>query len=406
MSTTGAICLAGLLLAPGLAAAAGAKILNLDIGDPARKGREVPLRLDAITDTTSGEAITPAEMVRRLADTGILFIGEEHTNNEFHLVQMRTIRALHEAGRPVLIGLEMFPYTAQSVLDNWNSGRYTEQGFVELGGWYEHWGYHWNYYRDIFLYAREHGIPMYAINSPRETVKAVREKGFGDLTPEQAAHLPPQLAPETEEFRRMYRAFFEEDDALHRSEAAMAGLYRAQSLWDATMGWNALQALKQHGPPGAIMVVLIGAGHVTYGLGAERQIAPHYEGRIASLIPVPVYDDTRKPVEKLRASFASYVWGVPREDAPTYPTLGVSLMGAIGREPTQVIQVSKDSVGERAGIKLGDVLLEFGGKPIDNEVALRRALSGYRWGDAALARLRRDGQEREIEVTFRRPSTP
>ena len=27
------------------------------------------------------------------------------------------------------------------------------------------------------------------------------------------------------------------------------------------------------------MVVLIGSGHVTYGLGAERQTAPHYEGR-------------------------------------------------------------------------------------------------------------------------------
>jgi hypothetical protein len=43
----------------------------------------------------------------RLADTGLLFIGENHSNQEFHAVQLHTIKALHEAGREVLIGLEM-----------------------------------------------------------------------------------------------------------------------------------------------------------------------------------------------------------------------------------------------------------------------------------------------------------
>ena len=126
-------------------------------------------------------------MARRLAKTGILFIGENHTDQNFHDVQLRTIRALHDAGREVLIGLEMFPYTEQPALDNWNAGRYTEDGFVELARWYDNWGYHWNYYRGIFNYARESGINMYAVNSPRDVVKSVRTKGFGNLTPEEAA---------------------------------------------------------------------------------------------------------------------------------------------------------------------------------------------------------------------------
>lgn len=381
-----------------------ADLLRLEIGDPARKAKRVAVTLDAVTDTATGEVIAPDEMVRRLAGTGILFVGENHTNIDFHDVQFRTIRALKEAGREVLIGLEMFPYTEQASLDNWHGGRYTEEGFVELADWYGNWGYHWNYYRDIFLYAREHGIRMYAVNSPREFVRAVRAKGFTDLTDEEAAHLPPQLAPDSDEHRLMYRAFFDEDDVLHMSESALEGLYRAQTAWDATMGWNALQALQKNGGTDAIMVVLIGAGHATYGLGSERQIAPYYDGRIASLVPVPVVDDDGNAVGDVQASYASFVWGIPEAVDPLYPTLGVSLMGSIGKEPGQVIQVSEGSVAGRAGIQVGDVLLAVDGVPVGSEIVLRRLMAAYRWGDVAKLHVRRAGSEREVEVPLRRES--
>jgi len=393
---------ASLALIVPLVVMADQAVLHMEIGDPARKGREIPVVLDGITDTATGELVTPEEMAKRLADTGILFIGENHTNQEFHDVQFRTIRALREAGREVLIGLEMFPYTAQPLLDNWNSGRYTEDGFVELADWYDNWGYHWNYYRNIFMYARKHGINFYAVNSPRDVVKSVRTKGFENLTEEEAAHLPPKLDGNDDEHQRMYRAFFDKDDALHMSESALEGLYRAQTMWDATMGWNAMQALKQHGGPNAIMVVLIGAGHVTFGLGSERQIAAHYDGKISSLVPLTVVDDDGEPVKTVRASYASFVWGLPEELYTVYPSMGVSLMGSLGKEPGQIIQVSEESVAERAGLKVGDVLLSLGGVPISSDNSLRKLMADYRWGDVAKAVIRRDGEETGIDINFRR----
>jgi len=389
------------LLAP-LRLPAGQDLLHLEIGDPARRSREVPVVLDGVTDTASGEIITPAEMARRLAGTGLLFIGEDHTSQDFHDVQLRAIRALREAGREVLIGVEMFPYTQQAELDHWNAGRYTEAGFVELGGWYEHWGYHWNYYRDIFLYARDNGIRLYAINSPRAVVKSVREKGFGNLTAEEAAHLPPRLAPDSEEHKRMYRAFFDAGDALHMNEKALEGLYRAQTMWDATMGWNALQALQRHGGPGAIMVVLIGSGHVTFGLGSERQIAPHYPGRIASLVPVPVVDDEGAAVPRVRASYASFLWGLPQQAETLYPTLGLSLMGSFGPNPTEIIQVSPRSVADRAGLQVGDVLVSLDGAAISADQELRRRVADYRWGDSARVLVRRGEAELTLDMPIRR----
>jgi len=389
------------LAAPGLALANQAA-LHLQIGDPARSGRELPLVLDGIRDTANGDLVTPAEMAHRLVDTGILFIGENHTNQDFHNVQFRSIKALHEAGREVMIGLEMFPYTEQAVLDNWVAGRYTEEGFIALGRWYENWSYNWNYYRDIFLYARDHGIRMVALNSPRPAVNTVRSKGFDALSPEERAHLPPQIAPQTEAYETLFRSVFSKDDALHMKGPMLEGLYRAQTMWDATMGWNALQALKEHGGRNAIMVVLIGAGHVTYGLGAERQIAPFYTGRISSLVPVTLVDDEGKPVKQVRASYANFIWGLPEERDTVYPMLGVSLMGSFGKATGQIIQVSKDSVAERAGLKVGDVLLSLDGTKIDSSNTLNRVFAAYRWGDSVTARISRDGVEQDLQVPVRR----
>lgn len=395
--------MAAMLGAGGVAAET---LYTLPIGDPARRDRQVELRLDGITDTATGELVTPEQLATRLADTGILFIGETHTRDEFHRVQLRTIQALHEAGREVLIGLEMFPVTQQASLDAWNAGHYTEAGFVKLADWYRHWGYNWRYYRDIFLYAREQGLRMYAINAPREVVTAVRMRGFDGLSEEQAGYLAHPVQPATDEVQRMYQRFFDEDDEMHVGGEALEGMLRAQVTWDAAMGWNAQSALEQHGGPEAIMVVLIGAGHVTYGLGAERQLAPHYSGRVSSLIPVETTRRDGTPVSAVQASYANFIWGVAAERATRYPSLEVSLMGPIGKRPGQVIQVGKQSLAERAGVRVGDVLLALDGQPVTDGTALRRLEAGYRWGDVLVARIERDGSELELSIPLRRPPAP
>ncbi len=377
-------------------------VLHMEIGDPARRGKEVELRLDGVTDTRTGEIITPQQLAERLAGVGLLFVGEDHTNLDFHRVQLRVIQELRRAGREVLIGLEMFPYTQQATLDGWISGLYTERGFVELAEWYTYWGYRWEYYQDIFAYARDNGVAMFAINTPRDVVKAVRKKGFRNLTPEEAERIPHDILPATDDQRHMYMNFFDADDALHMNEEAMDGMLRAQTTWDATMGWNALRALEERGGEDAIMVVLIGSGHVTYGLGAERQTAPYYDGEIASVIPLEIVDDDDQPIETVRASYANFLWGLPKAQDTVYPSLGVSLMGKLGKRPTQLIQVSEDSVADRAGLVVGDVLLSIDGRQIASAETLRKVFAPYRWGDVVTAVIERDGREQKLIIPIRR----
>ncbi len=394
------LCTAGL--------SAGENLFHLPIGDPARKDRTAPVQLDAITDSSTGELISPRELALRLADTRIVFMGESHTNLEYHRAQLQLIRELHAAGREVLIGLEMFPANEQKHLDFWNDGLVTEKGFVDLSNWYGNWGYNWNYYREIFQFARDNGIRMFAVNAPRAVVTAVRQKGFDGLSEEEKKDLPERIDIDSEDHRRLFKIFLGggDDDGFHASlsEEQLNGMFNAQCTWDAAMAYNSVRNLKEHGGGNSIMVVLIGFGHVAYGLGIERQAALWFDGKMASVIPLEMADEKGRELDSAQASFASFLWGLPVEEFPAFPELGISTRANEESKELKVIFVQPDSVAERAGVKAGDVLLAMDGETVKGRSTLNRAISGKRWGDAAILKVRRDEQELELQALFRRRS--
>lgn len=400
--------LLALLLAASFSTPAPAddRATRLAIGDPARKDRTIRVVLDGIVDAARGDTIGPAELAARLDGVQLAFVGESHVDMEFHRVQLRVLQELAKRGRTVLVGLEMYPVPEQKWLDRWHADReMTEEQFLAESRWYKNWGYHWNYYRDIFLFAREKGIRMFAVNLPRAAVSTVRTKGFDSLSAEVRAMLPPRVDVENAEHRRLFKAFFGDADALHGNmpEPMFEGMFRAQCAWDAGMGWNALQALRKHGDDKAIMVVLIGYGHVAYGLGAERQVKPWFDGRTASVVPMPVADDPAAPPrDTVQASIADFVWGLPPSTDPMYPSTGISTPDQKSGERYKVIAVADHSPAANAGIAVGDEVVSVDGMPLTDKEVLNRHMSTKRWGDTVAYRVMRGGQERAFDVKLRR----
>ena len=378
--------------------------LHLAVGDPARRDREVPLVLDAVTDTRTGALLTPAELASRLAGARLVIVGESHTDMDVHRAQLRLVEELHRAGRQVLVGLEMFPATEQEHLDRWTAGLLTEEGFVRLSRWYGAWGYHWGYYREIFLFARDHRLPMVAINAPREVIGAVRRQGLAGLTPEQAAHLPHGVDTASAEHRTLLRALFGGGGSAHggMSDEQLEPLVLAQAAWDAAMAANAVRGLAERGAPGSVMVVLAGSGHAAYGLGIQRQAARFFDGSIATVIPIPVRDEEGEPAATVRASYADFVWGMPPATEPLHPTLGLSTEVRQDDGWRRVLFVSEGSAAARVGVEAGDLVLAFDGAPLPDREALNRAVAGKRWGDAATLTVRRGERTLELPVLFRR----
>jgi len=376
---------------------------NLPIGDVARRDKSVEVVLDGISDTATGEVITPRDLAKKLAGVRVLFVGESHTSIEYHNVQRRILEELVASGRKVFVGLEMYPYTEQDWLDKWSSGELTEEAFLKVSRWYQNWGYHWLYYRDIFLFSRDHKVRMFGVNTPREVVAAVRKKGFANLTPEEAARIPSRIDTTSAEHRRLFKAYFSPEDSLHTSgmtDEQFDAMYNAQATWDATMGYNAVQALQKFGDKDTLMVVLIGSGHVAYGLGAERQAKLWFDGKIASVIPmIAVNEKGEKPA--VRASYANFVWGVANEKASIFPTLGFST-GAKKDNLYPVIAVQAGTVAEDAGFKVGDSLVSMDGVPLTETEVLNRLMADKRWADSAEFKVRRGADEITLRAYFRR----
>jgi len=63
-----------------------------------------------------------------------------------------------------------------------------------------------------------------------------------------------------------------------------------------------------------------------------------------------------------------------------------------------VSKVIKDSPADKAGLKDGDIILEFGGKPVEDSGRLPTLISGFAPGDKVGLKIFRDGKTQELKV--------
>lgn len=399
--------------APLVAAAQSSEPFGLEIGDPARKGTTIALAVDQIHDTHKGVDVSPDEVAAALSDAAIVLVGESHTSSESHRVQAAVIAALQRAGRKVTLGLEMFPADAPTApFDRWLRGGLDEAALLRESGWYDYWGYPWGYYRDLFLLARQHRLPLRGVNAPRAVISLVGRRGLAGIGGMERGQLAPTIDTTNEEHKQLFVAYVGGGSSAPASSTGSGAgghgsgmppetlqrMIDAQCSWDATMAFHAATLLKENPDPKAVVVVLVGSGHVAYNLGIARQAKAYTDRRVATVMPIAT--SPGKPQE-IRASVADIVWGVPTETYPLYPTFGVSFRSS-GEQPTTVLMVSPGSTAEAMGLKAGDTIKTLDDQPIRNNVELRALLDRKQWGDALKATITRGTETLTLTGSLRR----
>jgi len=220
--------------------------------------------VERILRVSDGKVLSLSELTRDLIESRLVFVGEIHTYQNHHHMQLETIRAIKNAGAPVAIGLEMFRRDSQTDLDRWVEGELSEKEFQKI--YYKNWNYPWPLYRDIFLFARDHNIPMVGLNVPPEITKQVAREGFASLSPKQRGDLPMvtcRVDPE-------YMAFVRRSLGMHgHGGMEFTNFCEAQLVWDTAMAWTLLRFLEKD--PKATVVVIAGKGH-SWKLGIPAQI--------------------------------------------------------------------------------------------------------------------------------------
>jgi len=212
----------------------------------------LPARILRVSD---GKIISREQLLEDLRRVSLVFVGEAHTDEFHHLLELDIIEMLHGVDQSMAVGLEMFSAPNQKILNEWSDGRLGKEQFIRT--YYEDWGFPWPLYRDIFLYLREHRIPAIALNLPRVISEKVAASGFDSLTRGERAQIPPGISCSVDErymdfIRRAYQAH-------GMSGKTFVHFCEAQILWDKTMAWHLVSYLKDNSK--RTVVVLSGTGH-------------------------------------------------------------------------------------------------------------------------------------------------
>ncbi len=384
-------------LAVGCATGPGLKI-DSPYRDPAT------LERGQILHVATGRLLTEAELLDYLAAHPVVYVGETHDSVDDHAVQLAILKGLQERfPGQVALGLEMLRRPSQGEVDAYLRGELDDKAFLRV--WQKNWGpYTLPYYRALLDFAKEHRIPVRALNASNELKAAVMAKGLENLPPELAADLPEMDLQDP-----YHRAFLEGIFGGHSKGSNQVEVFlRVQALWDETMAQAAAEYLAGEGK-GKRLLVLAGGNHVRYGFGIPRRLFRRHPVPYAIVNPYATVIPEKKrhtlmdvEIPPLPMRTADVVWAVGYEDLEGERVmLGVQIADAEGGG-VRIKGVLPGSPGEGAGLREGDVVVAIDGAPVAEMFDLTYQVGLRKPGDQGSLEVRRGEERLTLPLTYDR----
>jgi len=260
-----------------------------------------------------------------------VFAGETHDQAKDHLAQLEALKALGEArGEKIVVGFEMLNMTLQPVLDDYASGKITEEEFLQKADWKNEWGFDFNLYKPLFDFIRAGKLKALALNLPKKVVSKIARVGLDGLSPEERQYLPAEVAiTKNEAYIKYIRQSYEGHGKSNsgRTDGADAvpankqdagkekkgmgdftfeNYLAAMCAWNESMGSRLADFINAN--PGYAGITIAGAGHVIYNAGIPASVA----ARTSGLHPVSFYPSDAVTCPEAMpagdAGLADYVW--------------------------------------------------------------------------------------------------
>ncbi len=363
----------------------------------------------------SGKTLAPQDLFPALAGKRIVLLGESHTSREDHRWQLHTLAGLRAHSPALAVGFEMFPRARQDALDDWSAGRLTDSGFRTAARWQESWGYDYGLYAPLFHFVRQNRLPMIALNVDRGLVSRVGDEGWSAV-PEAEREGVSDPTPASEAYRRSlaqvyaqkrrHRAGGDIAEAIDEAEIAeilgeekFGRFVEAQLTWDRAMAEALFEASRED--PEALVVGIVGRGHVEHGHGVPHQLADLGEENVAVLLPM----ESGSICDAAAPDLADAVFVVEAE--PAHPVLGAAppkpRLGVVIEQSdkgVRVLEVVEGSVAEATGLEPGDVILEAARVPVGRVPELIEIIQRQAPGTLLPLELDRDGERHSLIAEF------
>jgi uncharacterized iron-regulated protein len=365
-------------------------------------------------DPNTGKALKPRNLLSRLSKQSVVLLGESHTVKEHHLWQAQMLSGLHAYKPNLVIGFEMFPRSAQPVLDQWSKGLLSESQFLKKSGWDKVWGYGSSFYMPLFNIARQNRLPIVALNVERKLVSRVGKEGWkavpvsereGLSDPAQASNAYRLGLANVYRQKLKHRRPTDQQSSGSESEANLATIIEsegfgrfvdAQLTWDRAMAEALAEAKKNN--PDALVVGVLGRGHIEYGYGVPHQLADLGVKDVSVLLPVEVGG----VCENLESNIADAVFLVGKEEETKSPQqkprLGVMIEKA--KNGVRVLKVLDGSVAQTAKMAAGDIIVKAAGLALQDSGDLIKIIQQQTPGTWLPMRIQRGDQNLQLIAKF------
>lgn len=334
-------------------------------------------------------ALKLEDIIERLSDKRIIYVGEQHDRHEHHLIQKEIIKALKERGNEIAIGMEMFIHKNQTVIDDYIAGIIDEKEFLKRSQYFKTWGFDYVLYQDILRFARENRIPVVGLNIPREIVNKVGRSGIESLTEEEKKELPSEMDMSDEEYTKRLKKIFENHKGSEGRD--FERFYQSQIIWDEIMAQRIDEYLKEN--PSKSMVVLVGGGHLTYSSGIPKR-AFRRNG-----LPYAVILNN----DDVFSGIADFILYPEPVDTPDVPRLMTLLRDE--DEGVRIVGFPENSIAENAGLMEDDIIVSIDGERVmtaeDIKILLLYKKKGNKIKISVIRRVFLFGKSlREFEITL------
>jgi uncharacterized iron-regulated protein len=348
-------------------------------------------------DPAAPTPLEAAALIDRMAQQQAVLLGEAHDSAEDHRWQLHTLAQLQGRQPRIAIGFEMFPRRLQGALDQWVAGKLSEREFLQRTEWDKVWGFAARDYLPLFHFARMHRIPMLALNVERELTEAVGKQGW-DAVPESRKEGVSRPAAPTPEYLQELRTVFAHHPERDKNPQAFDRFVEAQTLWDRAMAEAVAAHLQRE--PDALVVAILGAGHVRQGHGLAHQLKALGVARVGALLTWP-QDENCNTIPRGMADAVQIVRPPPGQPV----RIGIAIAPGKGDGTgLHVDEVAAGSIAARAGLKAGDTIVAVAGRPARNLQQLRNAIQEQPPGTWLPLTVKRG--EAEIEIVARFPAEP
>jgi uncharacterized iron-regulated protein len=227
-------------------------------------------------DVYTGEPLPYEAVLKDLATVDVIYLGERHTVERHHALQVAILTDLAQQSIPLALGLEQMESWQQPSLDRYNRGEIDWKQLVEATDWPKRWRNYGQYER-ILAAARKGKAPVVALNARAETIRQiVRSGGIEHLPSEARQELPREMLLQDP----LYEKLLSLQLMVHASAAPerLRPMIEAQMARDEAMAQALAAFAKSESGRNRKMIVLCGAAHVAFGQGLPTRVRRRLPG--------------------------------------------------------------------------------------------------------------------------------